>query len=174
LLVRNEWRGVDVDHLAYVQLSSFADLIGSRIVIDGPKLRLSATAAQAIGLVLHELATNAGKYGALSTEAGQVESRWALAENDTFTMSWTESDGLPVFLPEQRGFGTVVIEGIGNYNLKGKVDLHFAASGVTWRLACPAANALEWTMKAMGQSLPKDPPTGPAEAGTDRDQRMRT
>jgi hypothetical protein len=63
-------------------------------------------------------------------------------------MSWIESDGPPVLPPEQRGFGTVVIEGIGKYNLKGKVDLHFAASGVTWRFACPAANALESRMKA--------------------------
>jgi two-component sensor histidine kinase len=148
LLVRNEWRGVDVDDLVHAQLLPFADLIGSRIVVGGPKLRLSATAAQEIGLVLHELATNAGKYGALSTEAGQVEIRWDAAEDDTFTMSWIESDGPPVFPPEQRGFGTVVIEGIGKYNLKGKVDLHFAASGVTWRFACPAANALESRMKA--------------------------
>jgi PAS domain S-box-containing protein len=143
LLVRNEWRGVDVDDLVHAQLSPFADLIGSRIVVGGPKLRLSASAAQEIGLVLHELATNAGKYGALSTEAGQVEIRWDAAENDTFTMSWIESDGPPVFPPYQRGFGTVVIEGVGKYNLKGKVDLHFVASGVTWRFACPAANALE-------------------------------
>jgi 5-enolpyruvylshikimate-3-phosphate synthase len=70
---------------------------------------------------------------------------------DTFTMGWIESDGLPVFPHQRRGFGKVVIEGIGNYNLKGKVNFYFAASGVTWRLACPAANALESTMKAMGQ-----------------------
>ncbi len=158
LLVRNEWRGVDVDDLVHTQLSPFADLFGSRIVVAGRKLHLSATAAQAIGLALHELATNAGKYGALSTETGQVEIRWEVIEGATFTMSWIESDGPPVFPPEQRGFGTEVVEGIGKHNLKGKVDLYFAASGVTWRLTCPAANALESTMKAMGQSSPKDPP----------------
>jgi len=165
LLVRNEWRGVDVDDLVHAQLSPFADLIGSRIVVDGPKLRLSATAAQAIGLVLHELATNAHKYGTLSTEAGRVEIGWEVAEDDTFTMSWIERDGPPVFPPEHRGFGTVVIEGIGKYNLKGKVDLYFAASGVTWRLACPAANALESPLKAMGQSVPNDPAVGHGGGG---------
>jgi PAS domain S-box-containing protein len=63
LLVRNEWRGVEIEDLVRAQLSHFVDLIGSRIVVDGPKLRLKAAGAQAIGLALHELATNAGKYG---------------------------------------------------------------------------------------------------------------
>jgi two-component sensor histidine kinase len=99
-----------MDDLVHAQLSPFADLIGSRIVVDGPKLRPSTTAAQAIGLVLHELATNAGKYGALSTEAGLVEIRWEVAGDDTFAMSWTERDGPPVSTPtRRRGFGTVVI-----------------------------------------------------------------
>jgi PAS domain S-box-containing protein len=143
LLVRNEWRGVDVDDLVHAQLSPFADLIGSRIVVDGPKLRLSTTAAQSIGLVLHELATNAGKYGALSTEAGQVEIRWRIAEDDTFAMSWAERDGPPVSTPTRRGFGTVVMEAMTGYSMDGSVDLDYAPSGLTWRLTCPAARSLE-------------------------------
>src|SRR5712672_1869893 len=70
LLVRNEWQGVDVEELVRAQLAHFADLVGSRITVHGAKLRLNAAAAQAIGLALHELATNAGKYGALSVDAG--------------------------------------------------------------------------------------------------------
>jgi PAS domain S-box-containing protein len=148
LLVRNEWRGVDVDDLVHAQLSPFADLIGSRIVAGGPKLRLSATAAQEIGLVLHELATNAGKYGALSTEAGQVEIRWEIAEDDSFAMSWTERDGPPVSTPTRRGFGTVVMEGMMGYSMNGAVDLDYAPSGLTWRLTCPAARSLEYFVSA--------------------------
>src|SRR5262249_5547227 len=72
LLVRNEWRGVEIKDLVHAQLAHFADLIGSRIVVDGPNLRLKAAGAQAIGLALHELATNAGKYGALSADRGCV------------------------------------------------------------------------------------------------------
>jgi two-component sensor histidine kinase len=72
LLVRNEWNGVDTEDLVRAQLAHFSELIGSRIVVHGPRLRLKAASAQAIGFALHELATNAGKYGALSTDTGRV------------------------------------------------------------------------------------------------------
>jgi two-component sensor histidine kinase len=75
LLVGNEWRGVDVEGLVRAQLAHFADLVGFRIAVDGPTLRLNAAAAQAIGLALHELATNAAKYGGLSVDAGRVDVR---------------------------------------------------------------------------------------------------
>jgi PAS domain S-box-containing protein len=73
LLIRNEWQGVDVEDLVRAQLAHFADLVGSRIALRGPKVHLNAAAAQAIGLALHELATNAGKYGALSVDSGHVD-----------------------------------------------------------------------------------------------------
>jgi PAS domain S-box-containing protein len=147
LLVRNEWRGVDIDDLAHAHLAPFADLIGTRITVDGPKLHLNVAATQAIGLALHELTTNAGKYGALSTEAGRVGVRWEIADNDAFTVSWTERDGPPVFPPERRGFGTEVIEAMPKHNVGGVVELDYATSGVTWRLTCPAVNVLEGTAK---------------------------
>jgi len=142
LLVRNEWDGVEIADLVRAQLAHFADLIGPRIVVHGPKLRLNPASAQAIGLALHELATNAGKYGALSTDIGRVDIGWR-TEGDTLTMSWTEHDGPPVPAPKQHGFGTVVIEAMAGYSVDGAVDLHYAPTGVTWRLTCPAANALD-------------------------------
>src|SRR4029077_6314796 len=105
-------------------------------------LLLNGASAQAIGLALHELATNAGKYGALSTDSGRVNVSWG-ADGDTFTMSWTERDGPPVAAPTRRGFGTIVIEKMAERSVGGAVDLDYAPSGVTWRLTCPAANALE-------------------------------
>jgi two-component sensor histidine kinase len=142
LLVRNEWHGVEVEDLVCAQLAPFADLIGSRVVVRGPKLRLNAASAQAIGLALHELATNAGKYGALSTDTGRVDIRWG-ADGDTFNMSWTEREGPPVSAPKRRGFGTMVMEAMTERSVGGAVDLDYAPSGLTWRLTCPAANALE-------------------------------
>ena len=141
LLVRNGWQGVDVEDLVHAQLAHFADLIGSRVAVQGPKLCLRAASAQAIGLALHELATNAGKYGALSTDAGRVDIWWG-TNDGTFTMNWTERDGPPVSAPKQRGFGTSIMQAMAERSLDGKVNLDYAP-GLTWRLTCPAANALE-------------------------------
>jgi PAS domain S-box-containing protein len=136
---RKEWKGVYIADLARAQLAHFADLIGSRIAMHGPKLRLNPASAQAVGLVLHELATNAGKYGALSTDTGRVDICWA-TDGDTFTMSWVERDGPPVSAPKRRGFGTLVMQAMTERSLTGKVELLYPPSGVTWRLTCPAAN----------------------------------
>jgi two-component sensor histidine kinase len=141
LLIRSEWNGVEVADLVRAQLAHFADLIGSRIAVQGPKVRLRAASAQAIGLALHELATNAGKYGAFSTDTGRVDVNWR-TDGDTFNLSWTERDGRPVSPPERRGFGTVMMETMADF-VDGAVDLDYAPSGVTWRLTCPAAGAVE-------------------------------
>src|SRR6266446_5908666 len=142
LLVRNEWNGVEIEDLVCAQLKLFADLIGARIAVQGPKLRLKAASAQAIGLALHELATNAGKYGALSTDTGRVDVRWGTS-GDIFTISWTEREGPLVSAPKRRGFGTIVMEAMAERSVDGTVDLDYVPSGVTWRLTCSAANALE-------------------------------
>jgi PAS domain S-box-containing protein len=142
LLIRNAWHGVEIEDLVRAQLAPFADLIGSRIVVRGPKLRLNAASTQAIGLALCELATNAGKYGALSVDTGRVEVSWG-GDGDTFSMSWTERGGPPVSVPQRRGFGTIVMEQMTEQSVDGRVDLEYAPSGVTWRLTCPTANVLE-------------------------------
>jgi two-component sensor histidine kinase len=142
LLVRNEWKGVEIMGLVQAQLAHFADLIGSRIAVDGPILRLTAGSAQAIGLALHELATNAGKYGALSTDKGCVDIRWGI-EDDTFAISWTERNGPPVSAPKRRGFGSIVMGVMAERSIGGHVDVDYPSAGLTWRLTCPAANLLE-------------------------------
>jgi PAS domain S-box-containing protein len=144
LLIRNAWHGVEIEDLVRAQLAPFADLIGSRIIVHGPKLRLNAASAQAVGLALHELATNAGKYGALS-DAGRVDIGWETNGEKTFTMSWTEREGPPVSPPQRRGFGAIVMQEMAERSVDGRVELDYAPSGVTWRLTCRAANALEPT-----------------------------
>jgi two-component sensor histidine kinase len=124
------------------QLAHFADLVGSRIAVDGPKLCLNAAAAQAIGLTLHELATNAGKYGALSVNAGRVDVGWQF-DGEIFAMSRTERNGPLVSRPERRGFGSTVIVSMAKRTVDGEVRVDYAPSGLVWRLTCPAANALE-------------------------------
>jgi PAS domain S-box-containing protein len=94
LLVRNEWQGVYVEELVRAQVAHFADLLGSRITVHGSPVCLNAAAAQAIGLALHELSTNAGKYGALSVDAGCLDVGWRV-DGDMFVMTWIERDGPP-------------------------------------------------------------------------------
>jgi len=143
LLVQHEWRQIDVKDLVRVQLDHFGDLMGTRVNLDGPTLNLNSTAAQAIGLALHELATNAGKYGALSTDAGRVDVRWQQSDDETFMMSWIESNGPPVRQPEHQGFGSTVIESMVKRTLGGEVRLDYASTGLEWHLTCEAAAALE-------------------------------
>jgi two-component sensor histidine kinase len=142
LLCRDQQQGADVEDLVRAQLAYLADLVGSRITVHGPKLRLNAIAAQAIGLALHELATNAGKYGALSTAIGHIDIHWQV-DGDALTMSWTECGGPPVQAPDHQGFGTTVIDSMVKRTVDGEVQLNYASSGLEWHLTCPAANALE-------------------------------
>jgi two-component sensor histidine kinase len=142
LLVRSEWSGVEIADLVRAQITHFAD-IDSRIVMHGAQLRLNPASAQAIGLALHELATNAVKYGSLSAERGRVDIGWGMTGGDTFTMSWTEREGPAVVAPKRRGFGSLVMETMAERSVGGKVDLDYAPSGLTWRLTCPAVSALE-------------------------------
>jgi PAS domain S-box-containing protein len=150
LLVRNEWQGVDVQDLVRAQLAHFADLLGSRIAAHGPKVRLNAVAAQAIGLAFHELATNAGKHGALSADAGCVDVGWRV-DGGIFAISWTESKGPLVSPPKRRGFGSTVVDSMVRQTVNGEVQHDYIPSGVVWNLTCPAANALE------RNTLPKKP-----------------
>jgi two-component sensor histidine kinase len=102
LLIQNEWHGVEIEDLVRAQLAPFADFIGSRIAVRGPKLCLHATAAQAIGLALRKLSTNAGKYGTLLTHRGCVDASWD-ATDDAFTMGWIEREGPAVCAPQGVG-----------------------------------------------------------------------
>ena len=142
LLVHSEWKGIDIAEVVRVQLAPFADLIGKRISVAGPSLTLRAQAAQSIGMALHELSTNAGKYGALSSAKGHVDISWTLEEGE-LRIGWVESGGPPVEKPVRRGFGTTVLTSLAQMSVGGKVQLIYDPAGLVWRLACPADKALE-------------------------------
>ena len=128
LLVQNEWKGVDIAALVQSQLAHFKELIGTRIALKGPSLLISAAAAQTIGMALHELCTNAGKYGALSSGEGRLEVAWSLeraAGEESFAMSWREKRGPAVSAPAKRGFGSIVIQRLAKESLDAEVDLDF-------------------------------------------------
>ncbi|MGO9474627.1 MAG: PAS domain S-box protein [Rhodomicrobium sp.] len=146
LLIKSGWKGVDLDALVRSQLAYCKDLIGSRIEIRGPPLFVSASAAQTIGMAVHELATNAGKYGALSSGKGEIRIEWRLFQKDgteRFQLVWAERGGPAVSPPERSGFGTTVIEAIPSTDLDAEVTLDYAPEGLRWCLECAAGNVLE-------------------------------
>jgi PAS domain S-box-containing protein len=142
VIVNGNWQSVNLIDLVRSQLAHFRDLIGSRIVLDGAALHISPAAAQTLGMALHELATNASKYGALANDNGRILIRWRVSpeiEGDRFEISWVESDGPIVEPPSRRGFGTTVIETMAKSGLSAVVSLDYPATGLVWQLSCPAA-----------------------------------
>lgn len=145
LLVKSQWRSIDASELISGLLAHFGDLIGKRILISGPPVCTSAAAAQSIGLVIHELATNAVKYGALSSDEGRISVVWETqpGAEPMFSIQWKESDGPAIRAPTHRGFGTTVVTKIVEMGLDGQADLDYSSGGLVWRFCCPLKNVLE-------------------------------
>ena len=146
LLVCNEWKGVDVADLVRAELSPYGDLIGNRILLTGPRLLLCSKAAQGIGMALHELATNAAKYGALSNADGRIHIDWGVdgtVEPPKFMIHWLEDGGPKVAAPKRKGFGQKVIVSMMENIVKGKVEVDYRETGVAWKLISPAQSTLE-------------------------------
>jgi two-component sensor histidine kinase/DNA-binding response OmpR family regulator len=144
LLIENDWHGIEMSELILAQISHFKDLVGTRIAFKGPAARLTAAGAQAIGMALHELATNAAKHGSLTGEKGQVDIVWRVSDDKDpiFSIRWSEEGGPPVSAPSRMGFGYLVIGRIAESAVGGKVDLDFLDTGLTWQLSALAAHAL--------------------------------
>jgi PAS domain S-box-containing protein len=141
LLVQDDWQGASMRELVRSQLGHYGDRVDSQIELSGEPLQIRPDAAQHIGMALHELATNAAKYGALSTPDGKVRISWHMssAQNGTEMchLSWEESGGPPVERPSRRGFGRVVIERTVARALRGEVRIEYALSGLRWTLEFP-------------------------------------
>jgi PAS domain S-box-containing protein len=138
LLSRNHWHGVS---LADVVHSELAPYVGAgSAVVGGPEVMLTAEATQPIAIVLHELVTNASKYGALTSARGRITVRWDLPHELTqagLELEWIETGGPPCRIPSQPGYGTRAIRSLIPYELEGTVDLAFAADGVRCKIELP-------------------------------------
>jgi PAS domain S-box-containing protein len=118
LFVESRWEGADLHGLAQEELAAYSPGRETRVQIDGPSVLLEPNAAQAIAVILHELATNAAKYGALSVPNGQVRTEWSHEQNGQLVLRWTEKGGPPVEPPTRRGFGARVMENMVRGQLK--------------------------------------------------------
>ncbi|MFY9627479.1 MAG: HWE histidine kinase domain-containing protein [Methylocystis sp.] len=145
ILISQDWRGASMHELARAQMAYCLDIGAGEVAeharIDGPKVMLKPEAAQNIGLALHELATNALAYGALSCTHGSIALSWRL-EGGRFLVEWRESGGPTVAQPRREGFGHKVIKRLVPQALDGETTLDFPPEGFVWRLSAPATWAM--------------------------------
>ena len=141
LLSGRAWKGIPLAELLRHQLAPYAT--SNNMDVKGPDVLLSAGAGQTIGMVFHELITNAAKYGALSTRNGRLSVRWDWPRNgkvaDRLVMEWREIGGPAVKAPGRAGHGMEVIRDLVPYELEGNVDLAFASEGVRCRFDIPVS-----------------------------------
>jgi len=137
LFVQSRWAGAELSSIATQELAPYLRDGKPRLRIDGPALVLEPKTAQAIAVTLHELATNAAKYGALSVAKGRVEVTWSLAANDKLILTWTEKRGPTVKKPTHQGFGTRVMERLIRDQHKGDLRLDWRAKGLACEIILP-------------------------------------
>jgi PAS domain S-box-containing protein len=144
LLVSRSWKGALLSDLVSNQLAPFVEVGGARFNMSGPDILVGPEAAEAIGLALHELATNAVKYGALSVPVGQVTVFWALDYHGTeprrLRLNWVEQNGPLVTPPTRKGFGRLVLEDMLAKQLDAEIVMNFAPNGLNWELSISTSN----------------------------------
>ena len=152
LLVAEDWTGASLEELIHAVLQPFIGNSSEAVVCRGQPVFVNATAAQNLGLALHELATNAAKYGALSTSAGRVRVTWGFEPDDSGTLRlvlrWEERGGPKVEPPAIKGFGHVVIERVAGQALNASVSYDFPPEGVRWSIAMPLEFVVRWRSTA--------------------------
>lgn len=148
LLASREWSHVSFCKLIDSHLATFLES-SDQLVLKGDDLQIRSEAVQNLGLVLHELSTNAVKYGALSVPQGRVELAWevsdARSETPRLRLCWRERGGPLTAKPQRKGFGSQIIERHAAWAFGGKVKLDFAAEGVSWTLEAPLRSFVEET-----------------------------
>jgi two-component sensor histidine kinase len=137
LFVESRWTGAQLQSLVAQELSPYRQDGETRVRSDGPNVLLEPQMAQTIAVTLHELATNAAKYGALSAAKGHVQVRWSLAADGRLILRWTEIGGPPVKPPRHQGFGTRVMQGLIQGQLKGEMRFDWRAEGLACEIVLP-------------------------------------
>ncbi|MFT4054185.1 MAG: CHASE domain-containing protein [Novosphingobium sp.] len=147
LLSQSDWGHAALGDIVRSELAPYMEGNESHVVMAGPGIKLAPNDAMSLGLAIHELATNAAKYGALSTIEGRIHVHWTLASPDLAEIHWREEGGPPVSEPTKRGFGRDLIEKIVAHELKSEVDLRFEPGGVECRLKVPVRASREFVLR---------------------------
>jgi len=143
LLIRESWHGASLGELVRSQLAVYIERGRGQVAFEGPEVALKPEAAQNLGLALHELATNAAKFGALSVPGGRVSVSWGRdGADNAIALDWQEQFGPKVKTRRKRGFGSMVIERNLVRALEAEVNLDFAPDGVRCHIVIPASQIL--------------------------------
>jgi two-component system CheB/CheR fusion protein len=141
VLLATQWQAADLTKLVKAALGAYGSGDQEVISISGPSVQLAPQQVLGLSLVLHELSTNAAKYGAMSCEGGRVDVSWSIVEDDetgrNVRLLWQESGGPPVVPPESNGFGTKLIDRASRFELRGNVELSFPPDGCRMELCFP-------------------------------------
>jgi two-component sensor histidine kinase len=152
LLTVTDWGTTPIRAVIEAELQHFRVALGDAILLEGPDLELAPNDALSFGLAVHELATNAAKYGALSVPGGKITIRWQrgddpAAETAWAEVEWQETGGPPVATERRRGFGTELIEKVVAHELRQPVTLDFALSGVRCVLRVPVRRPADFKIR---------------------------
>ncbi|SHN60037.1 CHASE domain-containing protein [Erythrobacter sanguineus] len=147
LLTVTDWGTTPIRAVIEAELQHFRLALDDAILLDGPPLELAPNDALSFGLAIHELATNAAKYGALSVAGGEVTIRWQMAGDHLAEVEWRESGGPPVATERHRGFGTELIEKIVAHELRQPVALDFRPEGVVCKMLVPIRRPADFRIR---------------------------
>lgn len=139
ILADSRWAGASLKRLVEEELAAFNNEDGARFNLSGPDILLMPDKAQSLALSLHELTTNAAKYGALSVENGSVDVSWSISDDGTLSINWREKGGPPIVEPTRKGFGTRILFAGVEQQLNGKAEMDWQPDGLVCRLSIPRA-----------------------------------
>jgi two-component system CheB/CheR fusion protein len=139
LLAKFRWEGAELDALVTAAVAEYADVNKGNLSLIGPQVMLKPSIAASLGLVLHELATNAAKYGALSAPHGRIHVTWRVDGNpgERLSLTWSERGGPPIAQPPKEGFGLTFVKRSMGYELDGEVDIALKPEGIDVALTIP-------------------------------------
>jgi two-component sensor histidine kinase len=147
ILSQSDWTEAAIGDIVHSELAPYIEAGEGQIDMHGPTISLAPNDALSLGLAIHELATNAAKYGALSVPGGRVAVDWRMASATIAEIYWRERGGPRVEPPKRRGFGLDLIEKVVAHELRAPVDLDFASEGVQCMLQVPVRRPGEFSLR---------------------------
>ena len=170
LLADSRWRGADLLSLVNEELAPYAQVGRVSVSVTGLAVSIAPTVAQNLALALHELATNAAKYGALSVEGGRLQVVWRLGDEDLL-LEWIEECPRPVAAPSRSGFGSKVVEASINAQLGGAIEREWRERGLRCAIRLPSAHFTAWE-QAVAAAAAREERKGEIDGASVRERRI--